>query len=154
MTEHKHAAILRAIAEGKQVQYMSSIYNQWTDATLHSLNPISEVEYEWRIKPPEWQEKLRQAARDGKTVEFYRKEYNSWITSAITHYPDDGTFLKNAKESDYRIKPEPKPDVVIEFHASRDGSGYVNFTRLTINDHNLKLVFDGETNQLKSVEMI
>lgn len=53
MTEpHKHADVLIAIAEGKQVQYMSPSVHKWVTSPPHtSGNPINFPEYEWRIKP-------------------------------------------------------------------------------------------------------
>ena len=51
----------------------------------------------------------------------------------------------------FRIKPEPKPDVVVQFHVV-DYHVYsaMNFDRIP----NLKLTFDGETGQLKSAEVL
>lgn len=53
----------------------------------------------------------------------------------------------------YRIKPEPKPDVVYTTNIKYDfGWKWVNTTALEI--HNLRLIFDGETGKLKSAEVI
>lgn len=49
MAEHKHAAVLRAIADGKAVQYFSRASGEWIAAVEN--NPISEAGYDWRIKP-------------------------------------------------------------------------------------------------------
>ena len=49
----------------------------------------------------------------------------------------------------YRIKPTPKPDRVINYEMSRNGSVWVNTVGA-----NIKLTFDGETGQLKSAEVI
>ena len=49
---------------------------------------------------------------------------------------------------EYRIKPEPKPDVVIPFFVNTAGS--VRYPT----DANLKLTFDGETGELKSAEVL
>jgi len=61
---------------------------------------------------------------------------------------------KNPKwleDTKFRIKPEPKPDVVVQFHAV-DYSVYsaMYFDRTP----NLKLTFDGETGELKSAEVL
>ena len=48
---------------------------------------------------------------------------------------------------EYRIKPEPKPDVV----------GFCRVDRFSIaqdDEHNLRLTFDGETGKLKAAEVI
>jgi hypothetical protein len=52
--EHKHAAILRAIADGKDVQARLSGCKTWTNADpveLATCNPLANPFYEWRIKP-------------------------------------------------------------------------------------------------------
>lgn len=48
MTEHKHAEVLRAIADGKACQY-KSCDGRWIDAW--DANPINQPKWEWRIKP-------------------------------------------------------------------------------------------------------
>lgn len=50
MAEHKHAAVLRAIADGKEVQWLSSS-GEWMDAYGFSLNPLAADCFEWRVKP-------------------------------------------------------------------------------------------------------
>jgi hypothetical protein len=55
MKPHKHAEILRAIADGKEVQCKPKRFGEtatdWQDADLYSENPVNEHEWEWRIKP-------------------------------------------------------------------------------------------------------
>lgn len=57
------------------------------------------------------------------------------------------------KNSQYRIRPEVKPDVVGKCRVglTRDG-----FFQVQLNEDwpNIIVIFDGETNQLKSVELI
>lgn len=48
-TPHKHADVLRAIADGKEVQFKHRISHAWV--TPEHVNPISNPEVEWRIKP-------------------------------------------------------------------------------------------------------
>ena len=52
-------------------------------------------------------------------------------------------------EYEYRIKPEPKPDVVREGMVSLSGIAYWGFP-----NPNLRLTFDGETGKLKQAEVI
>ncbi len=63
--------------------------------------------------------------------------------------------------NEYRIKPEPKPDVVLYAHIQCRSNlntaviaGGLASPSLCEGEDNVKLVFDGETNTLKSVEMI
>lgn len=54
--------------------------------------------------------------------------------------------------NEYRIKPEPKPDVTLAMCIGQMSTG-----RAVVYDHgrhNIKATFDGETGKLKSVEMI
>ena len=61
--------------------------------------------------------------------------------------------------SEVRIKPEPKPDVVAfsavnNFIFGEDWS-YVSHAKINQgSSHNLKLIFDGETGELKSAEVL
>ena len=103
MAEHKHAAVLRAIADGKDVQVFREAYGDWID-----FNPKTHV---------------------------------NPISSGLS--------------SQWRIKPEPKPDVHIYAAALRIG----NNTSLGFRDGgeigaNLRLTFDGETGQLKAAEVL
>lgn len=48
---HKHAEVLRAIADGKKVQHNAFMRSSdWYGASKH-CNPISHPELEWRVKP-------------------------------------------------------------------------------------------------------
>lgn len=55
----------------------------------------------------------------------------------------------------YRIKPEPKPDIVKSFyaHANHCFQG-MHISARQDECHNLKLTFDGETGKLKSAEVL
>lgn len=54
------------------------------------------------------------------------------------------------EDLDYRIKPEPKPDVTMVMFASPFVSQY-DWHKC---DNNIKLIFDGETGDLKAAEML
>ena len=47
--EHKHAKVLRAIADGKEVEFKGLTTENWMQ--LNYINPINSPEFEWRIKP-------------------------------------------------------------------------------------------------------
>lgn len=99
--EHKHAAVLRAIADGKVVEYFSLNKNGWI--VPFGLNPITHPEIQWRIKP------------------------------------------------------EPKPDVVRYGVASiQHGYAYVEHLgpHNSNKNNNLRLTFDGEFFTLKSAEVL
>jgi hypothetical protein len=48
MTEHKHAEVLRAIADGKEVEYW--YLGEWLPMTA-DRSPLTHLDYDWRIKP-------------------------------------------------------------------------------------------------------
>lgn len=106
--KHKHADLIKAWADGAEIQALSDDGKKWNDCN----------------SAPNW---------------------NPFRT--------------------YRIKPEPKPDVVMYLIASFDeenkGRGFVEpdqcFSVVTKNltsGDNLKLTFDGETGELKSAEVL
>jgi len=104
-TPHKHAEALRAIADGKTVQYSEFDNGIWTDRpdSYCAKDPITNDEYAWRIKP------------------------------------------------------EPKPDVV--WYAAVDSAfdkelGFYATTHHDKGIDSLKLTFDGETGALKSAEVL
>jgi hypothetical protein len=49
MTPHRHADVLRAIADGREVEYSYDFGDNWNDAG--DKNPIAHDGYEWRVKP-------------------------------------------------------------------------------------------------------
>lgn len=55
---------------------------------------------------------------------------------------------------EYRIKPEPKPDVVHTVKARASGFCIFNSETKCVSAANLKLTFDGKTGKLKSAEVI
>lgn len=48
---HKHADVLRAIAEGKPVEWKTKGAQNWLSWLGLGLNPIDHAHYDWRVKP-------------------------------------------------------------------------------------------------------
>lgn len=94
MKPHKHAELIKAWADGAEIEFSESLYGDWIPT-----------------KQPEWSEKLN-----------------------------------------YRIKPEPKPDVISYVFCTKGGT--LAWKYYQIGDANLKLTFDGETGELKDAEVI
>ena len=118
MKPHKHAELIKAWADGAEIEY------RWAYDTSSC---------------PVWSKWIE---FDGKTNTFVENEY-----------------------FEYRIKPEPKPDVVLYANCSKclphiKNQFYADLTfaysSLPTNDNpaNLKLTFDGETGELKSAEVL
>jgi len=97
-TPHKHAELIKAWADGAQIQYKSQVGNfGWKDDPF----PMFDINYEWRIKP------------------------------------------------------EPKPDIVELFYAYTN-NGYSTVSPFFAKDRhpNIQLTFDGETGALKAAEVL
>lgn len=97
------------------------------------------------MKPHKHAELIK-AWADGAEIEFRFKDairgWSDWK-------PNDGRF-SNDPWWEYRIKPQPKPDVVQMWFAESN-----NFpTQRVMGEYNLKLTFDGETGKLKSAEVL
>ena len=87
----------------------------------------------------------------------------AWADGAeIQVKTDDGTwcdiggFMDWYKEYEYRIKPEPKSDLTLYFLADKClWSEFPKVIRCQLNNlPNLKMVWDGETGELKNAEVI
>lgn len=99
-TPHKHADLIKAWADGAEIQFRYNVNIPWADAV-----------------GPQWWE----------------------------------------HDCEFRLKPEPKPDVVyygvIDLATSK---GFLDaaFTRFNDDGDHIKLTFDGETGKLKSAEVL
>ena len=99
------------------------------------------------MKPHKHAELIK-AWADGAEIE-YRDRCSNIQVNAWSPLPPQGDWDEHP-DFEYRIKPEPKPDVVQIWFAESN-----NFpTQRAIGEYNLKLTFDGETGKLKSAEMI
>lgn len=85
---------------------------------------------------------------------------HAWADGAKIQYWDSGFWYDIDKKHmpsfspirQYRVKPEDKPDIIKEFLFMLDELGQCvsSLSRVP----NVRLVFDGETKQLKSVEKL
>jgi len=89
--KHKHAELIKAWADGAQIQIRDDLDDIWLDTNSPS-----------------------------------------WVA-----------------EYQYRIKPEPKPDVVRYYEVHKEFGG-----PLQSPFHNIKATYDGETGELKSAEVL
>lgn len=104
------------------------------------------------MKTPQKHAELIKAWADGAEIEWYddTPREHRWKSCGRIFWWDD--------RFQYRIKPEPKPDVVrytvYEYNPNNETTfggiptkGIESFT-------NIKLTFDGETGKLKSAEVL
>ena len=94
------------------------------------------------MKPHKHAELIK-AWADGAKIEMKWSEHTWNAQEYPQWYP----------ENEYRIKPEPKPDVVEKYFFSGE-YGRVSGQLCSTNEANLKLTFDGETGELKSAEVL
>lgn len=94
------------------------------------------------MKTPHKHCELIKAWADGAEIEFHIGE-NEWDLVGQPSW---------RVEQEYRIKPEPKPDLIKYYEAS--GEHISPPTIEKFGKDSLKLTFDGETGKLKSAEVI
>lgn len=95
------------------------------------------------MKTPHKHAELIHAWADGAEIEQYSSRHNDWCHAPIPSWKEQALF---------RIKPEPKPDIVMYCYTDKTRS---NRPELYFRSgDNTKLTFDGETGKLKSAEVI
>ncbi len=103
------------------------------------------------MKPHKHAELIK-AWADGAKIQVYTMDINPktnvstpvWVDVAICDVIEG-----DWSDAEFRIKPEPKPDVVMEYLVDDMGT-----ILLTHKNPKLKLTFDGETGELKSAEVL
>ena len=93
------------------------------------------------MKPHKHAELIKQWA-DGAEIEFKSRPEMDWETYDCPSWYDC---------YEYRIKPEPKPDVVEYYQLLR---GDNEAQRVRKEYANLEIIWDGETGELKSAEVL
>jgi hypothetical protein len=153
-TPHKHAPVIKAYADGAEVQFYNTVAREWQDVA----HPAFYDEYQYRVKPkPHKHQAVIDAKVQCRCPQAGRLD-NPWV-DLEDEVPDWYEDLE------YRIKPEPNPDthctVVMRFkekwnHAEivaqwqgKQPAGYKHHTYPLV-----RFTFDGETNELKDVELI
>ena len=85
---------------------------------------------------------------NGAEIQFKENDgWTDWIHRASPAWTET---------TEYRIKPEPKPDVVFfgSFFLNKDGEGEISLTIDKFLSDEFKFVFDGESLKPKSVEIL
>jgi hypothetical protein len=100
------------------------------------------------MKTPHKHAELIKAWADGAEIEYRSHETIEWK-------PIFKGWSWDNEIPEYRIKPEPKPDIVKSFyaHANHHFQG-MHISARQDECHNLKLTFDGETGKLKLAEVL
>ena len=145
--KHKHYELIVAWANGAVIEYLSGQVwlalerPQWYEAA------------EYREKPTHAE--LIKAYKEGANIEWYNSACDRWENCYIPSW--NSNIL-------YRVKSEPKPDIIMFAEAFRlshtvdygsvSNAYKLNCCRKNLIVPNLKLTYSGDTNKLKSIEMI
>lgn len=98
------------------------------------------------MKKPHRHAELIKAWADGAEIQFRYNVNIPWSdVKGVCGWDEDCEF---------RIKPEPKPDVRFQLRADVDGLKTYVRTAEHWERENLQLTFDGETGKLKSAEVL
>jgi hypothetical protein len=105
------------------------------------------------MKTPHKHAEVLRAIADGKEVECRYGPTGSWCAYLDQSRLFSPLFCDEMYE--WRIKPEPKPDVVQAAFAKQVPGGFT-FTWVTMGfeSANVKFTFDGENGKLKSAEVL
>jgi len=76
-TQHKHAEVLQAIADGKEAEWFDFRNNEWFPLAYNGRNPITFEHLEWRIKPEKQVLRYRVARLQENTVK-------NWLYFAVS----------------------------------------------------------------------
>lgn len=102
------------------------------------------------MKKPHKHADVIKAWADGEKIEFFNPQNGRWRDY------DPVSFC--GVEDEFRIKPEPKPDIVHEVRLWMGAQNSVlvryNSESLRVSGANLRLTFDGESGRLKLGEIL
>jgi hypothetical protein len=142
--KHKHERLIKLWADGAEIEFL-----KFNGTWAFIAHPSWDFEHQYRLKRPEWQQKLIDAAREGKEVQIYLGEH--WLRSFLNDELDAYQFLYYA-ETDYRIKPQPD---LVKYVSVKIASGEICRWNIAAPAYaNLILTFDGETGEPKLAEVI
>lgn len=94
-------------------------------------------------KQPHKHAELIIAWAKGAKIEYRQSPDQKWSTRNTPHWHPD---------FEYRIKPEPKPDVIVHTYATIGNISFGAPSELL--KRNIQCLFDGETGKLKSVSLL
>ena len=142
----KHAELIKKWADGARIEKQRA-NGTW----VHTEEPFWSDSTNYRIAPPAWHEKYRQAVRDGHVVEYdwsAGRGNAGWAPGLINEKPDTYDF-GTAPEHCYRIK-ETKPDLVREMMLYTFNRIDLSFAPFGL----FRVVTDNSLKEYRSVEMI
>jgi hypothetical protein len=157
-TKHPYAQVLQWVAEGKEIEVLyegfwsKTGYSAVLSSALHGIYMGAVLlPQDFRLKPERHlHQDLIDAWKSGAIIQS--QVFNEhWVDS----FDNKPLWSEDIK---YRIKPQPKPDIVgyLEIHGQVNSTDI--FVGIITSDYwlgdNVKVVLCGETLKLKSVEII
>lgn len=116
------------------------------DECMHSPCHFELIEEEQPKKKPHVHREIMIACANGESIQVYDEYEKKWVD---TPYP---SFHHSCK---YRIKPQPKPDLVEVRSIELIEEGFMYFhNRQRTGIPMVEFTFDGETQKLKSVKIL
>lgn len=98
------------------------------------------------MKTPHTHAELIKAWADGAEIEYFDKFTKRWVTSM-------GNSPSWILDTEYRIKPKLKPDVMTYYYVNGDNELF-RWSPLNRGNADLRVIVDGETGKLKSAEIL
>lgn len=153
---HKHAELIKAWADGAEIeirtQYPDKSWSNW-EVFEEPRWGISYAEYRLKQEIPQWHKDIIQAINEGKEIQVFRN--GDWIKSNLEIISwENPSYFGYYKESEYRIKPESKPDWCMYLKRIDEHTWTEYLPTDNIQKGKVKLTFDGETGELKSAEVL
>lgn len=118
-TPHKHAAVIRAWADGAEIEYRSALRGSvWSPLALSS--PAWDLSFEYRVRDP--LREFKEAYAAGKTLQLQVTESDGsgasgWYdvcpelpASWWEQFRPDGTMVWSGRRYALRVKSEPKTE--------------------------------------------
>ena len=141
MKPHKHATVIKAWADNQdiQIQYKTNCTHEWRTCYVPEWDEC----HEYRVKHKH--QDLIDAHAKGAKIQYIFPNTGAWIDISTPSW---------SNHIEYRIKPETTPNVYKHVRVILMPKAGLVLIDESLNPDNVKFTFDGETNELISVEKI
>lgn len=139
---HKHAEVIKAWADGAEVEIQHEDDGTWGLVT----NPAFQSRGQYRVYDP--LREYKEAFLRGETVEVYCRSVDKWEPLIYTTIVDVNMKWAFIAEQGIPVRITPKPDYKVTGMAYASPPTYLSIGMP------VTVTFDGETNQPKAVELV
>ena len=152
-----YSQVLQWVAEGKEIESKQGPSYEWCTADYDTVLScaIHGVKSDLYLQPKDFRLKPERHIHQD-LIDAYAKGAKIQFLTSLDKWEDREVPLWH-KASQYRIKPEPKPDTSMYAYIVLNEDKTIDISHWTTRPcsiDNLKVVFCGETNKIKSVEII